>query len=96
MNNFLFEDCRALPDQMSFVLTLPWRRLVFAVRDRDGANKNEIAISVFGVTTKDFSHDVLPTEWLYITCNEERRPAQCRLPFFGFFVGLPPIVRLMV
>jgi CheY-like chemotaxis protein len=71
---------------MSFVLTLPWRRLVFAVRDRDGTNKNEIAISVFGVTTKDFSHDVLPTEWLYITCNEERRPTQCSLSTLRSFL----------
>ena len=41
---------------MRFVLTLPWRGFVFAVRGSDRANKNEISISVFGVTAKDLSH----------------------------------------
>jgi len=29
------------------------------MRDRDGANKNEIEIFVFSVTSNDFPHDVL-------------------------------------
>ena len=44
---------------MSFVLTFPWRRFVLAMRDRHRAYQNEIAIFVFGVTAKDFSHGML-------------------------------------
>ncbi len=29
------------------------------MRDRDGANNNEVAIFVFSVATKDFPHDML-------------------------------------
>jgi hypothetical protein len=47
-----------LPDQMSFVLTFPWRGFVLAMRDRDRANESEIAVFVFSVATKDFSHDL--------------------------------------
>jgi hypothetical protein len=37
--------------------------------NRDRANKNEIAIIVLGVTTKDLSHDMLPPELsrVYVT-----------------------------
>jgi hypothetical protein len=31
---FFLKDCCALPDQMSFVLTFPWRRFVLAMKDR--------------------------------------------------------------
>jgi hypothetical protein len=41
---------------MRFVLTFPWRGFVLAVRGSDRPNKNEVSISVFGVTAKDFSH----------------------------------------
>jgi hypothetical protein len=41
---------------MCLVLTFPRRGFVLAVRDSDRTNKNEISISVFGVTAKDFSH----------------------------------------
>jgi hypothetical protein len=58
-NRFFFEDRCALPNQMRFLLTFPWRGFVLAVRDSDRANKNEISISIFGVAAKDFSHDVL-------------------------------------
>jgi hypothetical protein len=34
-NNFLSKDRCALPDQMSFALTFPWRGFVFAMRNRD-------------------------------------------------------------
>jgi hypothetical protein len=44
---------------MSFVLTFSWRAFVFAMRDSDGADKNEIAIIVFSVTTKDVPHEML-------------------------------------
>jgi hypothetical protein len=53
------KDCCALPDQMPFVLTLSWRAFVFAMRDRNRADKDEIATSVFGVTAKDFPHEAL-------------------------------------
>jgi hypothetical protein len=59
---FFLEDCCALPDQMPFVLTFPWRRFVLAVWDRHCAYQNEIAIFVFSVTPKDFSHGLLPDE----------------------------------
>ena len=44
---------------MSFVLTLPRRAFVLAMRDRNRANKNKIAIFAFSVATKDSSHDLL-------------------------------------
>ena len=56
---FFLKDRCALPDQMSFVLTLPRGAFVLAVRDRNRANKNKIAVFAFGVATKDFSHDLL-------------------------------------
>jgi len=67
-NNFLFKDRCALPDQMSFVLTFPWGGFVLAMRDRDRANKNEIAVLAFGVTTKDIPHDMLlpGTNWVNV------------------------------
>ena len=44
---FFLKDGCALPDQMPFVLTFPWRRFVLAVRDRHRAYQNEIASFVF-------------------------------------------------
>jgi hypothetical protein len=61
-HRFFLEDCCALPDQMPFVLTFPWRRFILAMRDRHCADQNEIASFVFGVTAKDLSHGVLPDE----------------------------------
>jgi len=55
-NRFFLEDRCALPNQMCFFPTFPWRGFVLAVRDRDRANMNEIPISVFDITAKDFSH----------------------------------------
>jgi hypothetical protein len=55
---FLKEYC-TFPDQMSFVPAFSWRLLVLAMRNRHGADQNEIAISVFSVAAKDFSHCVL-------------------------------------
>jgi hypothetical protein len=55
---FFLKDCCASPDQISFVLTFPWRRFVLAMRDRHRTYQNEIAIFVFGVNAKDFSHCV--------------------------------------
>jgi hypothetical protein len=60
-NNLFLKDRSSLPDQMSFVFTLPWARFVLTVGDRDRANKNEVTISVSSVATKDLSHNVLPT-----------------------------------
>jgi hypothetical protein len=53
------KDRSASPDQMPFVLTFPWRRFVLAMRDRHRADKNEIAVFGFGVTTKDRRHEML-------------------------------------
>ena len=41
---------------MCFVLTFPRKGSVLAVRNSDRADKYEVSTSVFGVTTKDFSH----------------------------------------
>jgi hypothetical protein len=45
---------------MSFFLAHSWSAFVLAKGDRHGANKNEIAIFVCSVTTKDFSHARAP------------------------------------
>jgi hypothetical protein len=58
-NYFLFKDRCALPDQMPFVLTFAWRGFVFAMRNRDCTNWDEIAIFALSVTTKHFPHDML-------------------------------------
>ena len=59
-NNFFLKDGCALPDQMSLVLTVPWRAFVFAMQHRDCTNMDEISILTLSVTTKDFPHDILP------------------------------------
>jgi hypothetical protein len=79
---FFLKDPRALPDQTSFVLTLRCRRLVFAVRDGNGANKNEIAISIFGVTAKDFTHERLRKP----ACSSILTPSNLLLDFAGNLV----------
>jgi hypothetical protein len=58
-NYFLFKDRCALPDQISFVLTFPWGAFVFAMRNRDCTNLDEISVLALSVTTKDFPHDLL-------------------------------------
>jgi hypothetical protein len=55
-NRFLLKDRCASHNQMFFIPTFPWRGFVLAMRGGDRPNKKEIAISVFGITTKDFSH----------------------------------------
>ena len=60
-NNLLFEDRCALPDQISFVLTLPWRAFIFVMGERDCTNLDKIAISVLSVTTKHLPHDNAPS-----------------------------------
>jgi hypothetical protein len=51
-HNFFLKNGCALPDQMSFLLTFFWRAFVFARRDRDSANDNEIAVLVLTIATK--------------------------------------------
>jgi len=58
-NNLFSKDRCALPDQMPFVLTFPWRGFVFGEWNRDRTNLDEIAIFAFSVTTQDFPHDIL-------------------------------------
>ena len=58
-NSFVLKDRCSLSDQMSFILASNWRAFTLAMRDRDRANKNEIEISVFSVTSNDFPHDML-------------------------------------
>ena len=47
---------------MSFVLTLSGGAFVLAMRDRNCADKNKVAIFVFSVATNDFPHNVLPID----------------------------------
>ena len=44
---------------MSFILASSRRAFILAMGDRDRANKNEIEIFVFSVTSNDFPHDML-------------------------------------
>jgi len=59
-NRFFPKDRCTLPNQMFFLLAHSWSAFVLAKGDRHGANKNEIAIFVFSVTTKGFSHARAP------------------------------------
>src|SRR6516164_6439774 len=58
-NSFFLKDRCSLSDQISFILASNWRAFILAMRDRDRANKNEIEIFVFSVTSNDFPHDML-------------------------------------
>src|SRR5215469_5868548 len=58
-NSFSLKDRCSLSDQISFILASCWRAFILAMRDRDRANKNEIEIFVFSVTSNDFPHDML-------------------------------------
>ena len=44
---------------VSFISASGRRGFILAMRDRDRANKNEIEIFVFSVTSNDFPHDML-------------------------------------
>src|SRR5271169_1531173 len=85
-NKLLFEDRCALPDQMSFVLTFPWRAFVFAMGKRDCTNLDKIAISVLSVTTKHFPHDMplpaRPRAMLTDNCNRPPGTSISRLSHF--------------
>jgi hypothetical protein len=59
-NRFFLKERCTLPNQMSFFLAHNWSAFVLAKGDRHGANKNEIAIFVFSVTAKNFSHARAP------------------------------------
>ena len=48
-----------MSDQISFILASNWRAFILAMRDKDRANRNEIEIFVFSVTSNDFPHDML-------------------------------------
>ena len=58
-NSFFLKDRCSLSDQISFILASNWRAFILAMRDRDRANKNEIEIFVFSVTSNDVPHDML-------------------------------------
>jgi hypothetical protein len=58
-NSFFLKDRRSSSDQISFILASDWRAFILAMRDRDRANKNDIEIFVFSVTSNDFPHDML-------------------------------------
>ena len=59
-NRFFPKDRCTLANQMSFLLAHSWSAFVLAKGDRHGANKNEVAIFVFSVATKGFSHARAP------------------------------------
>ena len=58
-NSFFLKDRCSLSDQISFILASNWRAFILAMRDKDRANRNEIEIFVFSVTSNDFPHDML-------------------------------------
>jgi hypothetical protein len=58
-NSFLLKDRCSLSDQISFILASSRRAFILVMRDRDRANKNEIEILLFSVTSNDFPHDML-------------------------------------
>ena len=58
-NSFFLKDRCSLSDQISFILASNWRAFILAMWDRDRANKNEIEIFDFSVTSNDFPHDML-------------------------------------
>ena len=68
---------------MPFLLTFFWRALVFAMRDRDGANDNKIPILVFSIRTKEFPHEMLlyaiRTLGGLVTCKQIS--AVCCMPY---------------
>src|SRR6516165_9840049 len=59
-NSFFLKDRCSLSDQMSFILASNWRAFILAMRDRDRANKNEIEIFVFSVTSNDLPRGYAP------------------------------------
>ena len=85
-NNFFLKDRCALPDQMPFVLTFTWRAFVFAMRNRDCTNLDEISVSAFGVTTKDdFPHEhALPVAFRCSSKIAQARNFATRLNERGF------------
>ena len=58
-SGFLLKDRCSLSDQISFILASSRRAFILAMRDRDRANKDEIEIFVFSVTSNDFPHYML-------------------------------------
>jgi hypothetical protein len=58
-NSFFLKDRCSLSDQISFILASNRRAFILAMRERDRANKNEIEIFIFSVTSNDFPHDML-------------------------------------
>jgi hypothetical protein len=58
-NGLFLENRCALPDQTSPFSASDGRAFVLANGDRDGADKREIAILVFGITANDSSHGTL-------------------------------------
>ena len=59
-NSFFLKDRCSSSDQISFILASNWRAFILAMRHRDRANKSEIEIFVFSVTSNYIPHDTLP------------------------------------
>jgi hypothetical protein len=58
-NGFFLKDRRSLADQVSFIPAFTWSTFVVAMRDGDGAHKNQIVIFVLSVPANDFPHEML-------------------------------------
>ncbi len=82
-DDFFLKDRCALPDQISLIPSFRWRTLSLAVRYGDSANKNEIMIFVYRVTTYNCPHDVLPFGLALVSrrlphCEEQGRSKACQ------------------
>lgn len=71
-DDFLLEDRRTSPDQISLIPSLRRRAFGLAVRDGDSADENEMTMFVSGVTANNCPHDVL----LYRPAFHNIRPSR--------------------
>jgi hypothetical protein len=58
-DRFFLKDRRSVSDQIFSSLASSGRAFILVMRDRDRANKSEIEIFVFSVTSKDFPRHML-------------------------------------
>ena len=95
-NSFFLKDRCSMSDQISFILASNWRAFILAMRDKDRANKNEIEIFVFSVTSNDFPHDmhllifsskIGPKLWCRMPSQPYRSEHRTASPFTGHRAG---------
>jgi hypothetical protein len=88
----------SLPAVLGKTRGIPWRAFVFAMRNRDCTNLDEISILALSVTTKDFPHDMLlprlTGSMLPRRCFPPHRKRQPRGTFALFSIGFPGRLRI--